>query len=135
MQILVPALVALSVALLTHFFSSTRDRNNKRREQRISYLVNAFRTLAKASNHPRLHEVAPEIEQAMADIQLLGSKEQIGLAHKFVKELSNGGEATLDPLLQSLRDSLRLELGATPIAGGMFWLKIEPGRQGGRHVS
>ena len=75
MQVVVPALVALGVVALTHLFSIYRDRENKRREQRIGYLVSVFRSLSKANHHPRLHEIAEEVEQAVADIQLFGIHE------------------------------------------------------------
>ena len=125
-QILIPALVALAVALLTHFFTSARDKSNKRREQRINYLVGAFRALAKASNHPRLHEVAPDLEQAIADIQLFGTQEQVRLAHEFVDALASQGSASLDPLLLSVRNGLRSELGAPSIKSNIMWLRVQP---------
>ena len=70
-QAIVAVIAALSAVALTHHFTSRRDRTNKLREQRIAYLMSAYRALCKANNHPRLHEVADDVEQAVADIQLL----------------------------------------------------------------
>jgi hypothetical protein len=89
-------------------------------------MVNAFRALARASGHPRLYEVGTELELAIADVQLLGSEEQIKMAHKIVDVLKDGGTADLDPLLASLRDSLRVELGAAKVGGPIMWLKVFP---------
>ena len=61
-QVFVPALAALVVVALTHALSASRDRENKRREQMISYLVSAFRALARANHHPHLFKIADEVE-------------------------------------------------------------------------
>ncbi len=124
-QILTSALVAVIVVAVTHLFTRHRDRENRRREQRIEYLVSVFRGLSKANNHPRLHEVADELEQAIADIQLFGTPEQVALAQKFAIDLGSTQEAELDSLLIAVRDSLRSELGALPITEKMVWLRIE----------
>ncbi|WP_137937611.1 hypothetical protein [Chitinivorax sp. B] len=123
-QVLVPAGVAIVVVALTHFFTSARDRENKRREQRISYLVGVFRALCKANNHPRLYEVAEEVEQAIADIQLFGTPEQIRLVQQFATDLAKKQHAEMNALLESLRDSLRKEIGATRTNGHVVWFRV-----------
>ena len=124
MQIAVPVLAALLAVALTHLFSSHRDRENRRREQRIGYLVSAFRGLSKANHHPRLFEVAAEVEQAIADIQLFGTARQVQLARQFAIDLGTTQEADMDNLLNELRDSLRRELGRKTLTGNVVWLKI-----------
>jgi len=131
-QVVVPALVALAVVALTHAFSAYRDRENKRREQRIGYLVSVFRALSKANHHPRLYEIADEVEQAVVDIQLFGTPEQVRLARKFATELGTTQEADMDALLNELRDSLRQELGRKPVAGNVVWLKISKKKEEAR---
>jgi hypothetical protein len=129
-QVLISAtgVVAAVIAVgLTHHFASRRDRKNKQREQRIDYLVAAYRALCKANNHPRLYEVADDVERAVADIQLLGSPEQIALVQEFATELGNGRTAELNPLLNSLRDRLRDELGAGRTVRRLVWLRIGRG--------
>lgn len=123
-SIVVPAAVALGVVVLSHAFTIHRDRENKRREQRIGYLIGAFRSLAKANNHPRLYEVAADVEQAIGDIQLFGTPEQVALAVKFARDLGIRKFAEMDDLLISLRDSLRHELGERPVKGRFQWLRI-----------
>jgi len=120
----VAVVAALGAVALTHHFASLRDRKNKQREQRIAYLIGAYRALCKANNHPRLHEVADDVEQAVADVQLLGSSEQIKLIQAFATDLGEGRIAELNPLLNSLRDSLRDELGAERTLRRLVWLRI-----------
>jgi hypothetical protein len=124
-QVLVSALVALLVTTLTHLFTGRRDRENKRREQRLNYLVSAYRALSKANHHPRLHEVGDELQQAIADIQLFGTPEQIRLAQQFARDLGTKQAADLDELFIALRDNLRAELRAEPVSGKLLWLRIE----------
>jgi hypothetical protein len=124
-QIVVPALVALVVVALTHFFTVSRETAGRRREQRIGYLVAAYRGLSKANNHPRLWEVANDLEQAISDIQLFGTPQQIKLAQHFSEELGKTQVADLDPLLTELRNSLRNELGQKAVPGRVLWLKVE----------
>lgn len=122
-QIIVPAFVAFAVVALTHFFTIRRETANRRREQRIGYLVGAFRGLSKANNYPRLWEVADE--QAISDIQLFGTPEQVRLAQRFGEDLGKTQAAELDSLLTELRNSLRKELGMQPVPGRMLWLRVE----------
>lgn len=124
-QVAVSALVALVVVGLTHILTSRRDLANKRREQRIGYLVGAFRALAKANHHPRLYEMADELQQAVADIQLFGTPEQVMMARRFAAEMGERQAADIDSLLLALRDSLRSELGAEAIDDGFVWMRIE----------
>ena len=127
LQVMVSALVALAVVTATHVLTVYRDRRNRRQEQRIGYLVSAFRGLAKANNHPRLHEVADDVEQAIADLQLFGTPKQIQLARQFATDLGTTQVADLYELLNELRNNLRQELGREPVVGNVVWLKIGRG--------
>jgi hypothetical protein len=124
LQVIVSALVAFAVVTLTHLFTSFRDQKNRRQEQRISYLITVFRALRKANHHPRLYEIADELEQAVADIQLFGTPEQIVLVQKFANELGTTQTAEMNDLLRNLRDNLRQELRANPVSGRVVWLRI-----------
>jgi len=55
----------------------------------------------------------------VADIQLLGSSEQVHLARQFALEFAGKGSASLDPLLESLRIELREELALPPLKEGI----------------
>lgn len=123
-QIIIPALVAFAVVALTHIFTVRRETAIRRREQRIGYLIAAYRGLSKANNHPRLWEVADDLEQAISDIQLFGTPEQIRLAQDFGERLAKAQTAELDPLLTELRNSLRKEVGQKAVTGRILWLKV-----------
>jgi hypothetical protein len=111
-QVVVPALVALAVVSLTHLFSIYRDRENRRREQRLEYLVSAFRALSKANHHPRLYEIANEVEQAVVDLQLFGTPEQVRLAQKFATDLGTNEGADID--MRTERSSAQFAEGTWP---------------------
>lgn len=123
-QVVVSALVALLVVVLAHAFTLWRDRQNRRQEQRIDYLVSVYRAFSKANHHPRLYEVAEELEQAVADVQLFGTPKQVALAQQFATELGSMQTASMDDLLLELRNSLRAELGAAPLSGRQVWMRV-----------
>ena len=113
-QLLLPLLVTTFVALsgwvIVHYFNSKRDLLNKRRELRVQYLIEAYRRLEAVSHANNLKERRLDVESAIADIQLFGTPQQIQLAVKFAKELSEKEIASLDELLTDLRKDLRAEL-------------------------
>jgi len=128
LPLLIPAGIALAVCIASHQLAAWRDRVNKRREQRVAFLIESFRSLSRASNHPRLYEVASDFERAIADIQFLGSLEQIEAAQLVADSMLQNNEASLDPLLFALRSELRKELGREPYAGKIMWVRIEKNR-------
>ena len=111
-------------AFLGHWLSNLREKRNRLQEQRIQYLVDAYRAFAKANHHPRLYEVADDLEQAIADVQLLGSSELIGLVQKFANDMGTRQEAELDDILVTIRKNLRAELGESQVSGRFRWLRI-----------
>ena len=108
--LLVTTFVALSGWVIVHYFNSKRDLLNKRRELRVQYLIEAYRRLEAVSHANNLKERRLDVESAIADIQLFGTPQQIQLAVKFAKELSEKEIASLDELLTDLRKDLRAEL-------------------------
>jgi len=124
LQVFVSAFVALLVVALGHAFTLWRDRQNRRQEQRIDYLVSVYRAFSKANHHPQLYEVAEDLEQAVVDVQLFGTPNQVALVRRFATDLGTAQTAEMDELLVELRDSLRAELGAAPIAGRHLWLRV-----------
>src|SRR5205823_4339548 len=101
--LLVTAIITIVGWFVAHRLNARRDQANKRREQRVQYLIEAYRRLAKAVHHSRLYEVADEVQSAIADIQLFGNEEQIQQVVAFVKEMAEKKEASLDNLLNTLR--------------------------------
>ena len=94
--------------------------------------MEAFRRLAKAVHHPRLYEVAEEVQSVVADVYLFGSRDQIVRVESFVKDLSANREASLDELLDALRNDLRKELRLSSVGGPIWWFRIEPKSNGKR---
>lgn len=93
-----------------HLMSKKRDFINKKKEIRISYLINAFRRI-EDSIHRSDTDKLLQLESAIADIQLFGTKEQIELSRQFAIELAQSHQADNKLLLMNLRDDLRKELG------------------------
>ena len=89
--------------------SQRRDFINKKKEIRISYLIDAFRRIEDASQR-RDSDKLLQLESAIADIQLFGTKKQVELSRKFAAEFANNCSADTMPLLYDLRDDLRKEL-------------------------
>jgi len=93
------------------------------------FLVEALKLLANSANRP----FAPgakhlkDIESAIAAIQLFGSKNQVQLVEDFASEFSQTNSASLDPLLNSLRQDLRKELGYEQINSNLKWVRFEGG--------
>lgn len=124
LQVFVSAAVALLVVGLGHAFALDRDRKNRRQEQRIDYLISVYRAFSKANHHPRLYEVAEELEQAIADVQLFGTKRQVELVRRFSIDLAKAQTAEMDDLLMELRDSLRSELNVERLDGRLLSLRV-----------
>jgi hypothetical protein len=123
--VLISALLAVLGWLVAYVSTIRRDRLTKQRDLRTQYLLDAYRRLEGAGN--RRNPSADEekaLESAVADIQLLGSAEQVQLARIFALEFAKNGQASLDPLLESLRLDLRSELALATIDERITFLRI-----------
>ena len=133
-SLLLPLLVTTAVGVVgwnaAHRLAGARDRDAKRRAMITEHLIEAYRRLEPLSDV--LGSNGRDVEGAIADIQLLGSPEQIKLAQDFATAFAGEGTAQLDPLLLSLRSSLRSELGLSPAVGGLKYLRVgvDPPRKG-----
>ena len=99
------------------------------------FLVKAFQGLANAANRPPTPGAQHfrDMESAIADIQLFGSQSQIELVEKFTKDYEEIKQASLDPLLNSLRKDLRKELGNQQIDSNVRWFRPEAGQPLANH--
>lgn len=114
LKFLVPAVVAVAGWFAAHQFNVHRDRQNKRRDMRIQFLLDAYRRLESAANrHGMTVEQKLEFESAVADIQLLGTKKQVAATVAFLRQHASGSGANIDSVLRLLRKDLREELGLT----------------------
>lgn len=126
---LITVVVAIGGWLVVHRFSAWRDRINHKRKMQTKFLVAAFQHLANSANRPFAPgaEHQRDMERSLADIQLFGSKKQVQLVEDFASEFSQAGSASLDPLLNSLRQDLRKELGYEQINSNVKWVRFEGG--------
>lgn len=109
-----PLLSAVVGGLLVHFGARRRDKANDRRRQRIDYLVEAYRALARSSHRQLSGKQREEFENAVDDVLLFGDHEQIELSRQMIASFAANGTASLDTLLVSLGRALRRELGQLP---------------------
>jgi hypothetical protein len=119
--------VVLAVAgwLAAHRLATARERAAKRRETRVSYLIEAYRRFESVCHRPPLGPAeARLLESALADIQLFGTHSQVLLAHEFVHQYSSQHIAGVDRLLADLRNELRSELGLDAGAEDTFFLRV-----------
>lgn len=126
-SILVPAFIVILGWIVVHCYDIDRDRQNKLRDIRIQYLIDAYQCLANSSQRPpeKNSPYFRQIESAVADIQLFGSKSQIEEVHQAISEYKKSAILPLDPLLIDLRNTLRTELNLPPIQEKVQWFRPE----------
>jgi len=126
-QLLGPLLVTTAIAIggwfIGHVLTRRRDRANKQREQRISYLIEAYRRLESCAHRGDSLDFS-KMESAVADIQLFGSPRQVELVQALVTEFAAGGVASMDALLQDLRRDLRAELELASVPDKVLHIRI-----------
>lgn len=126
----VPTVAAILIAALgwvvVHRQNLRREVAAEKRKIRITFLLEAYRKLERvchfSGDDQRDYKVW--LETALADIQLLGTRKQDGLAKDFARAFTQNGTAQLDELLDDLRQSLRYELELEPITEKMLHTRI-----------
>lgn len=106
------AFVAIVGWGVAHRLGVNKDINAKQRDMRIQFLLEAYRRLESSANRPEAgKEQQDQFESALADIQLLGTKDQIEGLMRFLGEWNTSSDgASINPLLELLRGHLRREL-------------------------
>ena len=123
-QLAVTLIVAVLGGWIGHYLSMRRDLTAERRKLRVTYLLEAYRRLEGASNPDDPKQCRPDLESAVADIQLLGSPHQVSLARQFANEMARNRTSSLDDLLFDLRQSLRSELELEPVSENVIFLRF-----------
>lgn len=118
----VTAVLAIAGWWAVHRLSMNRDQENKRRDLRVRYLLEAYRRL----EHAVTHRHARDLETALADILLLGTERQVSLAHDFAVSAEQNKTATLGPLIADIRAELRRELKLDPLPGHPDLFRFTP---------
>ena len=73
------------IAAGTWIVTQAQARRAARRDMRVTYLLDAYRRLDRASNRPLAPTSAHDIEAAISDIILLGTATQVSLADEFAR--------------------------------------------------
>lgn len=125
LPLLITTVVAIGGWLAAHRLAAARDRTAKRRETRVSYLIEAYRQFESVCHRPPLGpNEARLLESVLADIQLFGTLSQVSLAREFVHQYSAQKSADVDRLLADLRRELRAELILEPTSDETFFLRV-----------
>ena len=120
--LLITTIIGISGWYAIHFFNVKRDQASRKEETRLRYLLEAYRSLAIGLQWRTYNEnYAISFDQALADVQLLGSHEQISKLHEFLDSIESTGNGDLDPLMETLRSELRNTLQLTPQSKNLRW--------------
>jgi hypothetical protein len=125
MTVTLAPLVAVVGWFVVHQFNVYRDRRNKRHDMIVQYLLEAYRRLESAANRDKTEEQTFAFESAIADIQLLGSVEQISATIKYLHAHASSGGAGIDEVLCLLRNDLRKELCLSPAKSNPVIFRFE----------
>lgn len=126
LKILVPVLVALVGWGVVHELNLKSDKKFRQREVRLEYLVTAYRNLEQGINRERKTEEQNfAFESAIADIQLLGTPEQVKLIKEFSVAHAAGNKGNMEAVLESLRNDLRQEIGLQELEIDFFTLRFD----------
>ena len=108
-NLIIQCILTVGGWIVVYILAIRQNNRLKKKEVTIEFLIQAWRRLERASNR-KDGKYYTDIENAVADIQLLGTKRQIELAQQLAKEIAEnrGGEAL--ELLILLREDLRKEL-------------------------
>jgi len=116
-KLLVAIITGLGGWYVVHSLTSARDQINRRNDLKVEYLLKAYRSLSNAANREKSDEFALQFEEAVSDIQLLGSSKQIELLHQALsKKDDHGGHVGVNDVLEELRVDLRNELALEQIS-------------------
>jgi len=125
-KLIVTIVLAILGWIVVGWVNARRDKSNKRRELVVEHLINAYRILAQeVGRRETTLENIKKFENLMTEIQLFGSKEQIELARKISHETAEKGVSVIDPLIDSLRKSLRKELLLEEVNDKTIWLRFK----------
>lgn len=102
--------------VITHYFNSKRDRENKIRELRLVYLIETYRKfldvwfLIENFEEKNKNDLYDKVKSISYDVQLFGTKAQIEKWFNVVGEITPQTPVILKDLLKEFRDTVRKEL-------------------------
>ena len=124
LSILVSVFLGVGGWVIGHSLNSKRDQANKRRDIRLERLLECYDSLAKDIAHRKLGAKQKiEFENALTELQLIGSVELITLASSF--HVSDESYGSIVPILDVLRNEIRNELGLAASSEPFMWFRFE----------
>ena len=132
------ALVSLASALVggsfVHFLSLKREKTSKRRDIVVKYKMDLWRLIDKSNGLAAETASSEEFdpfnwEEISREIQLLGTDKQIAMVKEIASAMGTNVEVPFVPLMKSLQDELRQELGMKQAAVPYFWIRIKKAAQ------
>ena len=108
-DLIIQCIITVIGWIVVYILAIRQNTQIKKKEVTIEYFIQAWGKLEKASNR-KDNRYNTEIETAIADIQLFGTKQQIELAQQFAEEIARNKESSALELLILLRENLRKEL-------------------------
>jgi hypothetical protein len=131
LSILIPAASGLLGAVIgsatTHLFTRRRERDQKRQEFSLKYLIEAWQNLEEGSRvGTSIERKSQGLEKAIVDIQLFGSPSQIKLAKTFTDEMVSKNSSDTTVLLRDFQIELRKELGLQRSPVQLFFFRLTP---------
>ena len=141
LKLVIPLVVTIVVAMagwiVVHRLNAERDLRNRRLELRTRYLLEVYRKLERSCGKVVTREMADDIEVALADLQLLGSAEQVRMARQYIAAHGNRDLAGINvgPIMEEIRNSLRRELSLKPIKESVDHLRLHLASEGSHDAS
>lgn len=124
-ELIISSLIVIAGWIFNGWWSSKRAVQDDKRKIITSHLIDAYRILNNEVAHRKsTEERNKKLESLIGAIQLFGNEEQIELAKKLAYDTAKGGIFELDPLINSLRDSLRKSLNLKHIQGNVTWVRF-----------
>ena len=123
-KIIITSVIIILGWYVAHLLTARRERINKRRDLKITYLIEAYRKLELSANRDDQSKYRNNTESAIADIQLFGNKKQIELSQQFSNEIAQNSCGHLNKLLIELRDDLRKELSLDRMPKKINYLRL-----------
>jgi len=126
-----PIIIAVVILIPTTIFAywqvKKNDFENKKREIVLNYQIEVYRKLALAVQRDPIKgsQYFRDLESAVADIQLFGTKTQNETLQKFLDQWQKESMGDLDSILSDIRDELRKELGFEEIKERVKWFRPE----------
>jgi hypothetical protein len=133
LKIIVGVIVVVVGWVIAHHFTSKRDIQNSQRAIRNQALTEAYKVLVRAGingflltrdDEGKVINGAKTVEDALSIIHLYGTQEQSVLASKYANEVSSSKIGSSTQLVNSLRKSIRENLGGKDLEHEPVYLKV-----------